>query len=211
MKTGKLKFHAKTKKLSKWTRSKFLRLVVSNVTNAFEICELMHGLRWSLSSSFQNQERVVDCPEEYLVRATESGCVRGYEYESNGATIERYLGIPYAQPPVGNLSNCTHQVFNTEFRFSINKHCIFNTRCQLRLPAYLMQSWSSDYLICAIPLYAWTAASTLEVAVALLGDSWCSKLLLFPNSDHFNLLFVWLNIESSRAVSYRCMHMTTDK
>nr|XP_039258561.1 uncharacterized protein LOC120335133 isoform X1 [Styela clava] len=49
------------------------------------------------------QSRAVTCPSDPLIRATESGCVQGYEYESNGKIIERYLGIPYAKPPMGNL------------------------------------------------------------------------------------------------------------
>ncbi|XP_077968891.1 uncharacterized protein LOC120335102 [Styela clava] len=67
--------------------------------------------RSKISNSVTNKEKpnikaqlkAVTCPPDPLIRATESGCVQGYEYESNGKIIERYLGIPYAEPPIGYL------------------------------------------------------------------------------------------------------------
>lgn len=41
------------------------------------------------------------CPELDLVRSTTAGCVKGIEHDVNSSIVERYLGIPYAEPPVG--------------------------------------------------------------------------------------------------------------
>nr|XP_039269975.1 uncharacterized protein LOC120344729 [Styela clava] len=47
--------------------------------------------------------RATSCPNQQLIRSTTSGCVEGYEQDWNGHAIERYLGVPYAEPPVGSL------------------------------------------------------------------------------------------------------------
>ncbi|CAL1543196.1 unnamed protein product [Lymnaea stagnalis] len=60
---------------------------------------------WMLMSlSLAITDSLVRGGDQFPVRNTTYGQIRGYIYRRpNGAEVERYMGVPYAKPPTGNL------------------------------------------------------------------------------------------------------------
>lgn len=65
---------------------------------------MIHAKRvnW-MEENFASGDSGSECdPNEDYVRNTTKGCVRGFPASYNDVKVEQYLGIPYAQPPIGN-------------------------------------------------------------------------------------------------------------
>lgn len=82
-----------------------LLIIVSLAFNSFrksDNCDPISG-ESSKSSLTETNKQVKPEPLKYVTLETNSGQVRGQKTKFNNKTVNAFLGIPYAKPPVGAL------------------------------------------------------------------------------------------------------------
>ena len=82
-----------------------LLIIVSLAFNSFrksDNCDPISG-ESTKSSLSESNKQVKQEPLQYVTIETNSGQVKGQKTKFNTSTVNTFLGIPYAKPPVGAL------------------------------------------------------------------------------------------------------------